>query len=180
MLGGMTDALRDSGAKRIAGWDSDYRTLRNPLLGPRPGPPSRGLPRGAPRDRRDSGKIPGGKFPGPGRARPGAPRGAPGAPAGTPRNPPKTGVFRGFLGYFSTRNPPKPPIWGCQLGCTLGAPGPPRAGGQKSAHFFGYLITLPVGTVWATFFHPPFWDSSGDNPGAPAEGSVYRTPWHTP
>ena len=26
--------------------------------------------------------------------------------------------------------------------------GPPR-GGQKSAHFFGYLITLPVGTVWS-------------------------------
>ena len=28
-----------------------------------------------------------------------------------------------------------------------------RAGpGQKSAHFFGYLITLPVGTIWIFFF----------------------------
>ena len=38
----------------------------------------------------------------------------------------------------------------------LGTPGaPPGPGGPKSAHFFGYLITLPVGTVLGLFLGPP-------------------------
>ena len=46
---------------------------------------------------------------------------------------------------------------GCLFDPPRGAPGAPPPGGGKSAHFFGYLITLPVGTVWATFSGPP-WD----------------------
>ena len=42
-------------------------------------------------------------------------------------------------------------------------PGDPPGGG-KSAHFFGYLITLPVGTVWAIF----------SPPGTPPPGPPWR------
>ena len=87
----------------------------------------------------------------------GAPRpGAPGAPPGGPDGPPgrasRTPLLGGPIyiylyysgGYFG----------GYPGGCILGPPagGPP--GGPKSAHFFGYLITLPVGTVWAIFSGP--------------------------
>ena len=40
--------------------------------------------------------------------------------------------------------------------------GPPRApGGQKSAHFFGYLITLPVGTEFWNFGQNRGWAKIG-------------------
>lgn len=62
----------------------------------------------------------------------------------------------------------------------MGSPGAGPPGGEKSAHFFGYLITLPVGTVWGHFSDPPFWAILGGYPGTPAEGSVYRTHWTHP
>ena len=67
---------------------------------------------------------------------------------------------------------------GTFLGPPRGPPGGPPGGGQKSAHFFGYLITLPVGTDFGTFFDPP-----RDRPlfGGPP-GYPPRTPpiWGTP
>ena len=43
-------------------------------------------------------------------------------------------------------------IWAPRIRCTFCPDfGGPRKTG-KSAHFFGYLITLPVGTVWSLFF----------------------------
>ena len=120
--------------------------LRDPLRGPPRGPPARGPP-GAPRG-----------PPGPGA--PGAPRGPPGAPRGDPGNGAQNGPL---LIHFNI-----------QLGVPGGyPPGAPRGacppGGQKSAHFFGYLITLPVGTKIWTFF------SGGQNrppgPGAQNGGS---------
>ena len=134
--------------------------LRDTLLGP-PGAGPPGAPPG--RAREISG-------PGPGRA-PGA-RGAPRGPRRGPLRDPRLGPHFGprlgtiYIYIYIIR----PPLRGAHLGCTLcpprGAPGgPPPGGGQKSAHFFGYLITLPVGTVWALFFPPPgqggFWDSLG-------------------
>ena len=117
--------------------------------------PSRGPPAGAPRAPRARGR-PGPRGPG------GAP-GRPGAP------PARAGNFGRFLtdfcalyilflyyrGYFwGSRGPPR------------GArPGAPR-GGQKSVHFFGYLITLPVGTVWDTF-------SGRDSLGHPHFGAIF-------
>ena len=90
------------------------------------------------------------------RGRPG-PRGPGGAP-GRPGAPPaRAGNLGHFWGRFSG------PIYIVSLlqGVFLGVPGAPRGGpparpprppgGQKSVHFFGYLITLPVGTVWDTF-----------------------------
>ena len=93
-LGDMTDALRESGAKRIAGWDSDYRVIRNrswdPVWGP-PGTPGRDPPGGAARG-------PGAPGGGPG---PGAPGGRPGAPrdppAGAPRDPPKWALLGPYI-----------------------------------------------------------------------------------
>ena len=64
----------------------------------------------------------------------------PDRPPDTPRAPPG-------------RPPGRPP--GAPPGRPPGAPGI-RPGGPKSAHFFGYLITLPVGTDFAPrFFRPP-------------------------
>ena len=91
-LGGMTDALRDSVAKRIAGWVSDYRSIQ----GYGPGPP--GTPSGTPRP----GGSPGGpgKFPGNFRPRAGPPGGAPGTPILGPPGPPKWAQNRPFSGPF--------------------------------------------------------------------------------
>ena len=51
------------------------------------------------------------------------------------------------------------------------SPGGLPRGGQKSAHFFGYLITLPVGTVWATFSGPgPSRATPRNPPGTPPPG----------
>ena len=95
-LGDMTDALRESVAKRIAGWDSDYRVIRGSPEprpgtppGPPPGPPGRGLPRGPP----PPPARPGGR---PGRAGAGAPRGAPGTPSRTP-------ILGPFWGHFGAK-----------------------------------------------------------------------------
>ena len=52
----------------------------------------------------------------------------------------KTCIY-GVLGG-SRKIAPHPP--------SQGPPGAPGEGGGKSAHFFGYLITLPVGTEWRT------------------------------
>ena len=53
----------------------------------------------------------------------------------------------------------------------MGPPGGPP-GGQKSAHFFGYLITLPVGTKFGTIFGPP----RDPRFGAPARGTPMDPP----
>ena len=67
----------------------------------------------------------------------------------------------------------EPPSGGPIWGALCAPPGAPRAGGppggQKSAHFFGYLITLPVGTVWGLFFGPR------DTPGL---GQFGGYPWY--
>ena len=106
------------------------------------------------------GETPGaGKFPAPARGRPGRPRGAPGAPRAPPGAPPgrpRFGPIPGlYILYLYYSGGVSPPPRGGRPGCTFGLPGGLPPGGQKSAHFFGYLITLPVGTVWATFSDPP-------------------------
>ena len=155
-LGDVTDALRVA-CERIVGWVSDYRVylgaLERAIRGPLWDPSWDPLP-GAPRG------PPGARARARARARgPGAPRPAP--PARGPRAPParpgKSGHFWPILGAIyillysrrgvfrgSPRTPRNPP------------PGGAPRGGQKSAHFFGYLITLPVGTVWALFSRPDF------------------------
>ena len=112
-------------------------------------------------------------------ARPGAgaPRGAPGtrpgSPSGTPPGSPSRDPLPGPISYsFVLQTPPKGGVLGCPFwaareppreGGSGGAPGG-RPGGQKSAHFFGYLITLPVGTVWATFSGPGTARPDGQKP----------------
>ena len=135
--------------------------LRDTLLGP---------PGAGPPGPRRGGR---GKFPGPGRAGPRAPGAPPGDPAGDPSGTPVWGPILGpvwgpYIYIFILLDPPSGgPIWGALCAPPGGPRGAPRPGGQKSAHFFGYLITLPVGTVWALFFPPPgqggFWDSLGDS-----------------
>ena len=84
--------------------------------------------------------------PAPGPPGPGGPRGPPGrGPPGDPRGPlrdPHFGAQPGqYIIILLTKGGPQ---GGPQGGAPGGAPG-----GQKSAHFFGYLITLPVGTkIW--------------------------------
>ena len=151
----MTDALRDSEAKRIAGWDSDYRTIPEPVLGPGLGSPGWGSPRAA---RGRGGEI-SGKF----RGRPGAPRGAPGSPIFGPPGTPKMAPFWGPIYTIFVLQ--EPPFGGVLPGHFLGLRGGSPPGGQKSAHFFGYLITLPVGTVWALFSDPPLGHSWGQKRG---------------
>ena len=115
---------------------------------------------------RPPGTPPSGSPPGPGRAGPGRP-GPPGAarapPLGASPGAPFWGLQELLVLLFPISRPPKggvpgnppgnppraPPLGGCP-----GRPGP-APGCTKSAHFFGYLITLPVGTVWALFFPPP-------------------------
>ena len=60
------------------------------------------------------------------------------------------------------------------MGPPRGPPGGPP-GGPKSAHFFGYLITLPVGTVWALFFGPPGTPQVGPYRGYVGWDSAYRS-----
>ena len=120
------------------------------LLGPRLGPPGRGAPRGA---RENFREISG---PGPGR------RGAPRGPRfWAPRDPQNGAPKWAQNGPYIWNIRLEPPFRGAPPGGALCAPRGVPPGGQKSAHFFGYLITLPVGTVWATFSTPPFWDSLG-------------------
>ena len=158
-LGDMTDALRESVAKRIAGWDSDYRVIRNrswdPVWGP-PGTPGRDPPGGPPGARGRPGAARG-------RGRPGGARGRPGTPRRGPPGTPQNGPFLGPI--YSIFYITDPPFWGSPPGCTLGPRGPGTPGGQKSAHFFGYLITLPVGTVWAPPRDPPGTGSFRGYPG---------------
>ena len=136
------------------------RGLDTPPGAPPGAPP--GDPPGAPPGP-GPGETPGaGKFPAPARGRPGRPRGAPGAPRapprGTPPGGPDLGPFRAYIYYICITQGGFPPLpVGAVRGALLGSPGGLPPGGQKSAHFFGYLITLPVGTVWATFSDPPFW-----------------------
>ena len=111
--------------------------MRHPQTGP-PGPgPGAGARARA-----------GGNFRPPARAPRGAPGSPPGTPPGTPPGAPRLGpIYSLFVLQEGVFGPPG--------GTPLGPPsGRPRPGGQKSAHFFGYLITLPVGTVWATFSAP--------------------------
>ena len=132
------------------------------LLGPPSGAPGRGLPGG----------LPGGagKFPGNFRPRAGPPGGAPGTPILGPRGTPKMGPKMGPIWALINRiYGSDPPPGGPSLGVHFVPPGggPPR--GAKSAHFFGYLITLPVGTVWGLFFGPR------DTPGL---GQFGGYPWY--
>ena len=143
------------------------RRLRNPALGPSPGPPGRGRPRGAGRE-----------ISGPGPGRPGGARGRPGSPPPGPPRTPQNGPFLGPIYTIFVLETPL--LGGARWGALLGSPGAGPPGGEKSAHFFGYLITLPVGTVWGHFSDPPFWAILGGYPGTPAEGSVYRTHWTHP
>ena len=131
---------------------------RPPKMGV-PDPPPRAGPGPAPAP----GRAPGAPRPGP------PPGGAPGAPRGAPGSPLPGPPFLALLGQIYTillliwgfwgvpGHPPKTPPGT--------PPGRPPRGGQKSAHFFGYLITLPVGTVWATFFDPPGTPHFGPPPG---------------
>ena len=159
------------------------RGVTTPLAsreGPPEGPPEgpkRGSPEGGPRGvpRGGPGGPPGGaprgaeisappdfrKFPrraprGPDRGPPGGVRGDSPGKAG---NRPRIRTIHIFQGGI----PPLGPPWG---------PGPPGdggdLGGQKSAHFFGYLITLPVGTVLG----PP--------PGPPLTGWPRQDPQNWP
>ena len=122
-----------------------------------------------------------GKFPGPGRAGPRAPGAPPGDPAGDPSGTPVWGPILGpvwgpYIYIFIVLDPPSGgPIWGALCAPPGGPRGAPRPGGQKSAHFFGYLITLPVGTVWALFFPPRDRAVSGTVWGIAGWVSVYRT-----
>ena len=117
-------------------------------------PGSPGSPSGAPPWPGPEIRVPeiSGNFPGPGRAGPG--RGPPGGRAGEPQKWAQNGPFLGLTTHYLVLL--NPLFGGVPRGCPFWAPrGAP--GGAKSAHFFGYLITLPVGTVWATFFQPRFW-----------------------
>ena len=132
-LGDRTDALRESGAKRIADCDSDYRVIRGSPEprpgtppGPPPGPPGRGRPGGRPRPPR----APGGR---PGRAGAGAPRGAPGTPRRGLPGTPKMGPFWGLYYYILIL---EPPFWGAQPGVHFWAPGGPGPPGGKKVHIF--------------------------------------------
>ena len=114
--------------------------IRDPILDPLLGPPF-GTPSGTP-----PGAPPGGPPGGGGGARGGPPpRGAPGRPGGRNFAPARTGPNLAVSGpkwyYFIVLGPP----WGPPSGRPPG--GAAQRGGQKSAHFFGYLITLPVGTI---------------------------------
>ena len=141
-------------------------------------PPSWDPPGTPPGPGRPAGKIfreisPGA---GPGGAPPGPPRDPPGTPSGTPLGTP----FWAPLGrpYIYISLFLRPPVWGSRRVHFAPPRGPPRGGvppgGQKSAHFFGYLITLPVGTVWALFSDPP-----GTPPGQGyGVGSVFIGPRH--
>ena len=133
--------------------------LRHP-----PGTPPAGPPRGPPAGAR--GEISRARA-GPGPPARGAPRGPSRGPLRDPLRDPHFGARFGGIGIVLVllEPPSGGPIWGalCAPREAPRAGGPP--GGQKSAHFFGYLITLPVGTVWALFSDPPgtgqFWDNLG-------------------
>ena len=138
-----------------------------------PGGPPGGAPRGAPPPR--------GGPRGPPRGAPrGAPRGPPGGPPGAPKRAPRDPPKRPLCSTPSTtliygNGVPRPPQKRPQNGPPRGPPGGPPRGGQKSAHFFGYLITLPVGTVLGQFSGPP-----RDPPGTPPGDPPPRTPLQDP
>ena len=135
-----------SGYRQVHGWD--------PSGTPGQGPPARGAARGA------RGEISGPGGP-PARGAPGGPRGAKIGPPPDPWNGPFLGPFP--ILFVLLRGGPG----GYPLGARFGPGGPPGPGGQKSAHFFGYLITLPVGTV--------FWDFSAPRDRGPGRGIQDRT-----
>ena len=156
---------------------------QTPHFGGSPGPPKKGPPGGPP----GRGKFPREIFrAGPGRAGRAAPGGRPGGPPGGPIWGPFWGPFWTpfgdhillFLYYWGG-------IWGGPRRAPFWTPpgGPPgRPGGvQKSAHFFGYLITLPVGTVLGHFFCPPFFGTPEQPPqDTPPGPPLYRgtpQPW---
>ena len=113
----------------------------------------RGAPRPGPRDPLP-GPGPGGRS-GPGRG--GSAAAPPGPPVPRPRRSPQEPYYSSMVGKMALQDPlPGPPV----QAPTGGLPGPPPGGAQdpgprgpsrdpKNAHFFGYLITLPVGTDFA-------------------------------
>ena len=85
--------------------------------------------------------------------------------------------------------PPKGALRGVQGGTPLGSgwgpqnrqvPGDPRKppGGQKSAHFVGYLINLPFGTNMAPLFLG--FSTPRDKHGTPPKGGLDTPPKHPP
>ena len=111
---------------------------------PCPGAPGGARP-GGPRGAREISRARGA----PGAGAPGGPRGG---PKWGPRGPPKWPLFGAYYYSFCTK---KGGPGGVPPGCAVPPGGPPGPGGAKSAHFFGYLITLPVGTVLGLFLGPP-------------------------
>ena len=168
-------------ASRVGSVITDPRVVSgSPEMGP-PGPPPGDPPGDPPRDppararenfrenfRGENSRGRAGRA----RARPGPPREAPKwAPKWALFGPPKRTLFGGIYICFILQTPPKGgprrgPKWTPPGDPPGGSPGA-RPGGEKSAHFFGYLITLPVGTVWALFFPPP---------GQAGFGTVWRAP----
>ena len=138
--------------------------LRRGTPGDPPGTPPGGSPGGGPRGAPRGG--PGGP---PGGAPRGGPPGPPGGPPGAIFGPSRRARFwTGSPMFLYVCGGLLAPSWGG------GAPpgGPP--GGPKSAHFFGYLITLPVGTKL-----DHFWDKIGP-PGTPPEGPRDPLWWGVP
>jgi len=149
------------------------RTVTRPRTGPRQGP-SQGPLRDPLRDPSGGPGRPGEKIPDfrpPGPPGPGAPRGAPRGPPGTPPGPPGWGpIYMSFVH-----------LGGSPGGPPGGPPGGVPPGGPKSAHFFGYLITLPVGTkigIFSTFFRGPKWAKMGV-PGGDRGGACWDSAYDT-
>ena len=178
-----------------ANCDSRSRACGGVIIGPRAPcqirsqatpprhPPGRGGPgpgpgRGEIPEIRKFRKIPPRAGPAPGRQngpKIGPEIGVRGAQNGLP-----SGSLVHYIGYLT-------PPGGVQNWVHFGTPGHPPGGGPpggtKSAHFFGYLITLPVGTVWRLFSTPPgtphfghFGGLSGGQSSGWGRVSVYGTP----
>ena len=81
------------------------------------------------------------------------------------------GLFGGRFGGVSEaeKHPPEdPPSEPPHRGVPGGPPG-----GAKNVHFVGYLIILPVGTKFGTFFWPIFSHFLGQNLGGPILAHFY-------
>lgn len=150
-----------TGLGTLSGYPPDT-PLDTPL-----GHPQNRLPDPPPGGGKISGNFPGGR---PG-ARAGARRpGRAGAREPSP-GPPKMAIFGVILGFICIIEP----IFGVSgIPPGLGTPpGPP--GRAKSAHFFGYLITLPVGTKMGPLFFRVFSGSPVFQPRIPPLGRLSGT-----
>ena len=156
--------------------------------GPRPRVPGAGPGRARARGRARGGGsgrpptgVPGTRSPdpGPGPGQGPGRGGSAAAPSGTPVPRPRRSPQKAFIllleGEKGGFRGPKPGVPGAPPGTPRqaprrGVPGPPDPGGRrgpKNAHFFGYLITLPVGTDFAP---PDFGTKFGGSGSGPAGG----------